>query len=104
MQQTESSNILSLVWKISKLSLEKNPDTVFEQLIEYTSHSLVSILKAYQVLPVDNRIKLNEVCSKYRGESLFTGLITPNDKEKAQNRCLKAIGFSDVEIEYFRSN
>ena len=27
----------------AKLSLEKNPDTVFEQLIEYTSHSLVSI-------------------------------------------------------------
>ena len=65
----------------AKLSLEKNPDTVFEQLIEYTSHSLVSILKAYQVLPVDNRNKLNEICSKYRGKSLITCLIAADDKE-----------------------
>ena len=63
----------------AKFIIEANP--LFEQLIEYSTHSLVSILKAYQVLPVDNRIKLNEICSKYRGESLFTGLITPNDKE-----------------------
>ena len=63
----------------AKFILEANP--VFEQLIEYTSHSLVSILKAYQVLPVDNRNKLNEICGKYRGESLITCLITTDDKE-----------------------
>lgn len=34
----------------------------------------------------------------------FFALTAGNDKEKAQNRYLKAIGFSDVEIEYFRSN
>ena len=82
----------------AKLSLEKNPDTVFEQLIEYTSHSLVSILKAYQVLPVDNRNKLNEICSKYRGKSLITCLIAADDKEviAISKSSLIELKFSDM--------
>ena len=63
----------------AKFILESNP--LFEQLIEYTTHNLVLILKAYQVLPIDNRNKLNEICSKNRGEALFTGLLSANDKE-----------------------
>ena len=82
----------------AKLSLEKNPDTVFEQLIEYTSHSLVSILKAYQVLPVDNRNKLSEICSKYRGKSLITCLIAADDKEviAISKSSLIELKFSDM--------
>ena len=82
----------------AKLSLEKNPDTVFEQLIEYTSYSLVSILKAYQVLPVDNRNKLNEICSKYRGKSLITCLIAADDKEviAISKSSLIELKFSDM--------
>ena len=63
----------------AKFISENNP--LFEQIIEYTSHSLVGILKSYQVLPIDGRNKLNEICSKYRGESLVTCLITVEDKE-----------------------
>ena len=63
----------------AKFILEANPQ--FEQLIEISTHSLVSILKAYQVLPMDNRSKLNEICAKYRGESLITSLMTADDKE-----------------------
>ena len=63
----------------AKLILDSNP--LFEQIIEYSTHSLVGILKGYQVLPIDNRSKLNEICSKYRGESLVTGLISYEDKE-----------------------
>ena len=63
----------------AKFILEANPQ--FEQLIEISTHSLVSILKAYKVLPMDNRSKLNEICAKYRGESLITSLMTADDKE-----------------------
>ena len=58
-----------------------NSNYLFEQIIEYASHSMVGILKSYQVLPIDNRSKLNEVCNKYRGEALITCLITLNAKE-----------------------
>ena len=58
-----------------------NSNYLFEQIIEYTSHSMVGILNSYQVLPIDNRIKLNEICSKYRGDALITCLITLNAKE-----------------------
>ena len=63
----------------AKFILDSNP--IFEQLIEYTTHSLLAILKSYQVLPIDNRNKLNEICSKNRGESLITALITATEKE-----------------------
>ena len=63
----------------AKFISENNP--LFEQIIEYTSHTLVGILKSYQVLPIDGRNKFNEICSKYRGESLVTCLITVEDKE-----------------------
>jgi hypothetical protein len=63
----------------AKFILDFNP--LFEQIIEFTNHSLAGILKSYQVFPVDNRNKLNEICSKYRGESLITCLISGIDKE-----------------------
>ena len=63
----------------AKFILDNNP--LFEQIIEVTTHSLAGILKSYFVLPVDNRNKLNEICSKYRGESLFICLLAGNDKE-----------------------
>ena len=65
----------------SCVKLLTNSNYLFEQMIEYTSHSMVGILKSYQVLPIDNRSKLNEICSKFRGEALITCLITLNAKE-----------------------
>ena len=63
----------------AKFILEANP--LFEQLIEYSNHTLNGILKSFPVLPIDNRNKLNEICGKYRGESLLTGILTPNVQE-----------------------
>jgi hypothetical protein len=41
-----------------------NLNYLFEQIIEYTSHSMVGMLTSYQVLPIENRNKLNEICCK----------------------------------------
>ena len=83
--------LLSVITNSRMHALEEKPSTcvklltnsnyLFEQMIEYTSHSLVGILKSYQVLPIDNRIKLNEICAKYRGDALISCLITLNAKE-----------------------
>ena len=83
--------LLSVITNDRMHALEEKPSTcaklltgsnyLFEQIIEYTSHSMVGILKSYQVLPIDNRSKLNEICSKYRGDALITCLITLNAKE-----------------------
>ena len=83
--------LLSVITNDRMHALEEKPSTcakllansnvLFEQIIEYTSHSMVGILKSYQILPIDNRSKLNEICSKYRGEALITCLITLNAKE-----------------------
>ena len=42
---------------------------------------MVGIFIFHQVFPIDNRTKLNEICSKYRGDSLITCIITLNAKE-----------------------
>ena len=83
--------LLSVITNDRMPALEEKPSTcaklltnsnyLFEQIIEYTSRSMVGILKSYQILPIDNRSKLNEICSKYRGEALITCLITLNAKE-----------------------
>ena len=80
--------LLSVITNDRMHALEEKPSTcaklltnsnyLFEQIIEYSSHSMVGILKSYQVLPIDNRNKLNEICSKYRGDALITCLITLN--------------------------
>ena len=83
--------LLSVITNDRMHALEEKPSTcaklltnsnyLFEQIIEYSSHSMIGILKSYQVLPIDNRNKLNEICSKYRGDALITCLITLNAKE-----------------------
>jgi hypothetical protein len=83
--------LLSVITNDRMKALEEKPATcaklltnsnyLFEQIIEYTSHSMVGVLKSYQVLPIENRSKLNEICSKYRGDALITCLITLNAKE-----------------------
>lgn len=83
--------LLSVITNDRMHALEEKPSTcaklltnsnyLFEQIIEYSSHSMVGILQSYQVLPIDNRNKLNEICSKYRGDALITCLITLNAKE-----------------------
>ena len=77
-----------------------NSNCLFEQTIEYTSHSMVGILKSYQVLPIENRIKLNEICSRNRGDALATILITLNAKEIIALSKLNSLelSFSDIAL------
>ena len=100
--------LLSVITNDRMHALEEKPSTcaklltnsnyLFEQIIEYTSHSMVGILKSYQILPIDNRSKLNEICSKYRGEALITCLITLNAKEiiAISKSSVIEIKFSDI--------
>ena len=52
-----------------------------EQIIEYSSNTLVGLLSSYQVLPIENRQKLNNICHKYLKNALICCLITPDAKE-----------------------
>ena len=52
-----------------------------EQIIEYTNNNMVSLLNAYEVLPIANRNKLNDICTKHRGNALISCIITSNAKE-----------------------
>ena len=52
-----------------------------EQIIEYTNNNMVSLINAYEVLPIFNRNKLNDICNKHRGNALISCIITSNAKE-----------------------
>ena len=52
-----------------------------EQIIEYSSNTLVGLLSSYQVLPIENRQKLNNICHKYLKNALICCLMTPDAKE-----------------------
>ena len=52
-----------------------------EQIIEYSSNTLVGLLSSYQVLPIENRQKLNNICHKYLKNALICCLITSDAKE-----------------------
>ena len=52
-----------------------------EQIIEYSNNTLVGLLSSYQVLPIENRQKLNNICHKYLKNALICCLITPDAKE-----------------------
>ena len=52
-----------------------------EQIIEYSNNTMVGLLNSYQVLPIENRQKLNNICHKYLKNALLCCLITPDAKE-----------------------
>ena len=52
-----------------------------EQIIEYSSNTMVGLLSSYQVLPIENRQKLNYLCQKYRKNALLCCIMTPDAKE-----------------------
>ena len=52
-----------------------------EQIIEYSNNTLVGLLSSYQVLPIENRQKLNNICHKDLKNALICCLITPDAKE-----------------------
>lgn len=80
------SQLLSILTQDRVESLEENPshcntamsntETLFEQMIEYTSKSLVSVLDSYPVLPLEARAKLMNICDDNRGEALLCIVMT----------------------------
>ena len=52
-----------------------------EQIIEYTNNSMVSLLSSYQVLPIENRQKINDICQKHLGNALICCMISLDAKE-----------------------
>ena len=52
-----------------------------EQIIEYSSNSMVGILNSYQVIPIENRLKINNICQKNLKNALICCLVTPDAKE-----------------------
>jgi hypothetical protein len=70
--------LLSIITKPGIPNLEEKPSNfnfilekkmyLFEQIIEYSSHSLTSLIDCYQILPIENRNKFYEIISKNKNE------------------------------------
>ena len=52
-----------------------------EQIIEYSNNTMVSLLSSYQILPIENRAKINSICQQHLGNALICCLITPDAKQ-----------------------
>ena len=85
------SQLLSIVTSERIPRLEEKPsscmnalqdtDQLFEQMIDYTSKTIVSLLSAYQVLPIENRNKLNDICGNYLGDALICCIFSSDATE-----------------------
>ncbi len=83
--------LLSIVTSERMPTLEEKPSSCarilsginesLEQIIEYTNNTMVSLLSSYQVLPIENRQKINNLCQKYIGNALICCIITSDAKE-----------------------
>ena len=65
----------------SCLGALQDTEQLFEQMIEFTGYSLISLLGAYEVLPIDNRNKINDICSANRGSALLCCILSKNATE-----------------------
>lgn len=54
-------------------------EQLFEQMLELTANTMVSLISSYQVLPIENRHKLNEICNLQRGDALICCILSPNE-------------------------
>ena len=85
------SQLLSIVTSERIPRLEEKPsscmnalqdtDQLFEQMIDSTSKTMVSLLSAYQVLPIENRNKLNDICWNYLGDALICCIFSSDATE-----------------------
>jgi hypothetical protein len=83
--------LLSIVTSERMPTLEEKPSSCarilsginesLEQIIEYTNSTMVSLLSSYQVLPIENRQVINNLCQKYIGNALICCIITSDAKE-----------------------
>ena len=85
------NQLLSIVTSERMPILEEKPSSCarilsginesLEQVIEYSNNSMVSLLNSYQVMPIQNRQKINNICQKYIGNALICCIINPDAKE-----------------------
>ena len=85
------NQLLSIVTSERMPILEEKPSSCarilsginesLEQVIEYSNNTMVSLLNSYQVMPIQNRQKINSICQKYIGNALICCIINPNAKE-----------------------
>ena len=85
------NQLLSIVTSERMPILEEKPSSCarilsginesLEQVIEYTNNTMVSLLNSYQVMPIQNRQKINSICQKYIGNALICCIINPDAKE-----------------------
>ena len=85
------NQLLSIVTSERMPILEEKPSSCarilsginesLEQVIEYSNNTMVSLLNSYQVMPIQNRQKINNICQKYIGNALICCIINPDAKE-----------------------
>jgi hypothetical protein len=54
-------------------------EVIFEQIINYSTHSLISLLNSFHVLVLDSNLRnrLSYICNENKGEALLSILLTP---------------------------
>ena len=100
--------LLSIITKPGIPNLEEKPSNfnfilekkiyLFEQIIEYSSHSLTSLINCYQILPIENRNKFYEIISKNKNEFVLCCLFD-NFANKLISLCKASFinfNFSDI--------
>lgn len=76
----------------------QDTDQLFEQMIDYTSKTMVSLLSSYQVLPIENRNKLNDICNTYLGEALMCCVFSADATEMIAMHKTNLIDLSQTDI------
>ena len=60
------------------LSTMSGTENLFEQIIQYSSHSFTSLFNSYQVMNyLEGRDKLNKIAEEFRGDALYCIIMTP---------------------------
>ena len=97
--------LLSIITKPGICKLEEKPSSfnfilekklfLFEQIIEYSSHSLSSLINCYQVSPIENRNKIYDIISKYKIEFVLCCIF-----DKYANELISLVKSSYIKIVY----
>ena len=97
--------LLSIITKPGICKLEEKPSSfnsilekkiyLFEQIIEYSSHSFSSLIKCFQVSPIENRYKIYDIISKNKIEYVLFCIF-----DKNANQLISLIKSSYIKIVY----
>ena len=97
--------LLSIITKPGICKLEEKPSSfnfileknifLFEQIIQYSSHSLSSLIKCFQVSPIENRYKIYDIISKNKIDYVLFCIF-----DKNANQLISLIKSSYIKIVY----